>query len=94
MGLDQSSVIYKPFPAVFGWRGLFVLQQRRFRKSPEGLYQIYTYSDPNVGATIDVMNGTPDYIRQAQLSQEELDGYILSTFGAATALLGMLTDKS
>ncbi|MGN0372843.1 MAG: insulinase family protein [Enterocloster sp.] len=100
----DPSVKGRYFPFLTMASDQYIIPEIRFRmgayssggsvKVRQGLYQIYTYSDPNVGATIDVMNGTPDYIRQAQPSQEELDGYILSTFGAATAPLGMLTDKS
>lgn len=65
-----------------------------FTNVHQGICQMYTYSDPNVGETVDVMNGTADRIEREELTQEELNGYILSAYGDATAPVGYLTNKT
>lgn len=45
---------------------------------------IYSYSDPNVKTTFDILENLPDYIDIQEISQEELDGYILTTYAQMT----------
>ena len=53
------------------------------------LFYVYTYSDPNLGESLDVFSGLGDYLREEDISQEELDGYILGAYGEATRPLGI-----
>lgn len=55
----------------------------------EQLFYLYTYSDPNLGESLDVFSGLGDYLREADISQEELNGYILGAYGEATRPLGI-----
>lgn len=57
--------------------------------STEPVFYEIAYSDPNVGKTIDVYRGTKDFM-DADLTQDELDSYIIkaySNFTAPTKLL-------
>ena len=55
-----------------------------------GLYTI-SYRDPNVTETFDVYEGIADYFRDLDLSQEELDGYILSSYSYYAAPEGEIS---
>lgn len=68
-----------------------------------GAYAI-SYRDPNIRETFAVYEGIPDFIRELDQDQEELDGYILSAYsvyakaegalsGAKTAALNTLTGE-
>lgn len=50
----------------------------------------YSYRDPNVKETIDIIKGEADYLESMELTQEDLDGYILSTYGVVTGPEGSL----
>lgn len=50
----------------------------------------YSHSDPCVAETIDVFEGQADAMEALALTQEELDGYILSAYGVATMPKGRL----
>ena len=54
----------------------------------QGFLYSYTYQDPNVEKTIEAMKALPDALEQLQITEEELDGYILNTYASATAPLG------
>ena len=65
---------------------------------------IITYRDPNVAESFDVMDGLADYVADLDISQEELDGYILSAYntyakpegelsGAVSAILSRLSEE-
>ncbi len=55
-----------------------------------GLAQ-YSYSDPNVGRTLDTFEGTGDAIRGLKLTEEDLNGYILYTLSATQIEHGILS---
>lgn len=57
-----------------------------------GLLLIYSFSDPCVGKTLDVFRGFPDYLDTADITEEDLNGYILSAFASAD-LPGGIMDK-
>ena len=51
----------------------------------------YSYSDPNVGVTIDVFDGTGDAVRELELTDEDLDGYKLYTLSTTGLEYGVLS---
>ena len=51
----------------------------------------YSYSDPNVGVTIDVFDGTGDAVRGLELTEEDLDGYKLYTLSTIGLEYGVLS---
>ena len=51
----------------------------------------YSYSDPNVGVTIDVFDGTGDAVRELELTEEDLDGYKLYTLSTTGLEYGVLS---
>lgn len=57
-----------------------------------GLVIQYSYSDPNVGKTLDTFDGTADFLMKEKIDEKELDGYILNTFGSVTTPSGVLGD--
>lgn len=54
-----------------------------FADSLEQIY-VYTYADQKAAATVDVFLGMVDALEQMELTQEELDGYIISAYSVAT----------
>lgn len=56
------------------------------------LKKIYTfsYSDPQVADTVAVIDGEADALAAMELTQEDLDGYILSAYSNVTYPLGNL----
>ena len=52
----------------------------------------YTYSDPNVKDSIDVLEGIPDYIKTAELDEENFKGYVLKAYGDETKANGIWND--
>lgn len=56
-----------------------------------GAMLMYSYSDPNAAETIKVFEGTADYIADMELTQEDLDGYILIAVATSGMARGVLT---
>ncbi len=44
-------------------------------------FSFVSYRDPQVGGTLDVYDKTSDFLRQANLDQQELDKLVIGTFG-------------
>ncbi|MBQ1316639.1 MAG: insulinase family protein [Lachnospiraceae bacterium] len=59
--------------------------------SEDGGIYVVSYRDPNVAETFDVYAGMADFADSLELSQEELDGYILSSYAYYAAPEGPLT---
>lgn len=55
----------------------------------EKCVQFYSHSDPNVGATLDVFAGADEYLKDMEISQVELNSYILNAFGDLTTPRGI-----
>ena len=51
---------------------------------------LISYRDPNIKETFDVFAGIPGFLRNAAITQDELDRYILSAFGSGTLPSGEL----
>lgn len=60
---------------------------------PLNSIDLWTSSDPNVGATLDVWDEMGDYLRKADISQEEMNGYILGAYGYATQPYGIFDSQ-
>ena len=58
--------------------------------SDTGLYLI-SYRDPNIQATFDVYDSIPQYLAGFELTQTDVDGYILSTYSALAKPSGELS---
>lgn len=56
-----------------------------------GAMLMYSYSDPNAAQTVNIFEGTADAIAGMELTQEDLDGYILTAVSAANMARGVLT---
>lgn len=54
-------------------------------------FMLVSYRDPNIKETFEVYQGLPDFVRNLNLSQEELDRYILQAFSSYTAPQGELS---
>lgn len=52
----------------------------------------YSYMDPNVKKSIEVFEGISDYVKDAELTEEEFKGYILTAYGNANLKEGLWTD--
>ena len=52
---------------------------------------LYSYSDPNVGKTVEIYENLGESLKNIQMSQEDLNGYILNTLGSAGLQSGVLT---
>lgn len=92
---------YAPFLAAVSDR--YIIPKARFQMgaySAESYFDsemvspiVYTYSDPNVGKTLQLFEGIEDYLKGADLSQSDLDGYILSTLGFENRSYGELSQR-
>lgn len=56
----------------------------------EGLMILYSVNDPNAAATIDVFEKTTDAIENLELTEEDLDGYILAAVAISHGNRGVL----
>ena len=52
---------------------------------------VVSYRDPNIGETFRVYEDLPDFLTELEMDQEELDGYILSTYSRYAASQGELS---
>lgn len=55
------------------------------------LFSLFSSSDPAAGQTVSAMRRLPDALRAMRITQEELEGYILETYGMATPPAGPVT---
>ena len=53
-------------------------------------FMLVSYRDPNIKETFEVYAELPEFIKNTNITQEELDRYILKAFGASTATAGEL----
>lgn len=90
----------KFFPFVMALSDRYIVPQLRFQALAYGAamahsYELkhiytYTYSDPNVADTAAVIDGEADALAAMELTQEDLDGYILSSYSYMTSPTGEL----
>lgn len=88
------------FPFVMALNDRYIVPKIRFQglaySASMGQYRdlkkIYTfsYSDPQVADTVAVIDGEADALAAMELTQEDLDGYILSAYSNVTYPLGNL----
>ena len=55
------------------------------------VFGYYSYRDPKVAETFDVYASSGDFLRNLEMSESELEGYITSVYGDLTAPVGPLT---
>lgn len=58
----------------------------------QGCLYAEVYSDPNVRATLDALKAMPEALRDMEITQADLDGYILNAYSIATSPVGMLNE--
>ena len=56
-----------------------------FRRTQEGLQQFWSYRDPSIDATLERYDATADWLARWDATQEEMDGYVVSTVAAHDA---------
>ena len=56
----------------------------------KGQMLLYSYSDPNVGETLEVFDGLGEALAGLELTQEDLNGYILNSISNAARTKGVL----
>ena len=91
---------YLPF--WYALSDLYTVPTFRFKL---GAYTAYSYhqwasgclstlvtSDPNVRATVEALAAMPDALESMTLTEESLDGYVLSAYSTATSPHGMLNE--
>ena len=54
-------------------------------------FMVVSYRDPNIKETFDVYKGLPEFVKNFEITQEELDRYILKAFSSYTATTGELS---
>ncbi|MDD3336225.1 MAG: insulinase family protein [Eubacteriales bacterium] len=52
---------------------------------------LYTYRDPNLTETFAVFDALPEYLRTAEITQEQVDRYIIGSYGNLMTAQGKLT---
>lgn len=57
----------------------------------EDYWMLYAYRDPNIVQTFDVLDQLPDMIRDVEIDQETLDGYIMNAYSAYAMPQGALS---
>ena len=57
-----------------------------------GMISLYSYSDPNAAATLEVFDGIEEFIAEMDLTQEDLDSYILTSLSSFGQSVGVLQE--
>nr|MCR4745142.1 insulinase family protein [Lachnospiraceae bacterium] len=52
-----------------------------------------TFTDPNAADSLEALNAGRDYLETAEITEDELKGYILNAYGTATQPSGLWTDE-
>lgn len=77
----------------------YMLPQLRNALGAYGAYSIfgpshvgfYTYRDPNLERSYEIFAGLPEFLRTADLTQEDVDGYIIGRYSSISRPFGLLT---
>lgn len=78
---------------------MILLPELRFRNNAYGAYNViapdisylYTYRDPHVAQSYEVFRTVPEKLRNLELTKEQLDGYITSTYSSLVTPRGPIT---
>jgi len=97
---DKMSTGYngKYFPIALLINDLYLTPQLRY---VNGVYTVLaefnrdafytlTYRDPNIAETFEIYNGLPEFVKNIDITQDELDRYILNAYSSCTATAGEL----
>ncbi len=57
----------------------------RLSISNTGEVDMSTYRDPNLGKSLDAFKGIVNFLKNLNISKEEINGYIITTFGSIDA---------
>ncbi|WP_408071550.1 insulinase family protein [Butyrivibrio sp. JL13D10] len=95
---DRDDFKGEYIPFIYAANDKYVIPNIRFKMGaysaaayasvPTGFLIGMSYSDPNVKATIDVLKGMDDFIGTADLTEEELKGYILLAYADLNSSIG------
>ncbi|MCR5136257.1 MAG: insulinase family protein [Oscillospiraceae bacterium] len=98
--MEDPEFLGSYLPFYYAFQDTYVIPTLRFRLGAYGANCVYewdlgtlftiVYSDPNVKVSVDAMRAMPEAIREMQLTQEELDGYILKAYSKANEPEGVL----
>ncbi len=55
------------------------------------MISVYSYSDPNAAETVKVLSEMPDALEKMELTEEDLNGYILNSLSSASGAVGVLS---
>ncbi len=53
--------------------------------------QLYSYSDPNLSRSYEIFSGLPEYLRSENLTQDDIDNYIIGAYSALSRTQGQNT---
>ena len=100
--MDDTDFTGNYLPFWYALSDLYTVPTFRFRLGAYSAYSahqwgqgcLYTlvYSDPNVRATVDALADIPEALNSLELTEESLDGYILSAYSTATMPQGVLNE--
>lgn len=89
---------YVPFISMISDK--YIVQKLRFEMGAysalayavpgKGFFGLYSCNDPNGKESLKVMESAGDYLEGADITKEELDGYILSAYSDATLPMGAI----
>lgn len=97
---ENSEFSGKYIPFMLAASDLYIVPKLRFQmgaysggvsfSADNGGLIMYSYSDPNASETLKVFEGTADAITEMELTQKELDGYILTAVSSSIISRGVL----
>ena len=90
-------------PYIYAANDKYTVPQIRFQlgaysagsyvRTRTGEIMSYTYSDPNVKNSIDVLTALPEYVKTAELTEDDFKGYALTAYSDATSGTGIWSDS-
>ena len=99
--LDDADFLGSYLPFWYALSDLYTVPTFRFQLGAYGGYNFYEsqgylttriYSDPNVRATVEALDRMPQALYDMELTEENLNGYILKAYSDMTSPQGVLKD--
>jgi Zn-dependent M16 (insulinase) family peptidase len=95
MGTEYNG---KYIPIVLMINDIYLTPQLRYNngvytvlaEASRDLLMMLTYRDPNIKETFDIYKGVPDFVKNINITQEDLDRYILNAYSTYTSTSGEL----
>ena len=98
----QEGFLGRYIPFLIAAEDLYILPKLRFQMNAysagqivdlyDGYIALYATGDPNAAATLEVFDGIEEFIANMELTQEDLDGYILTSFSSFGQSVGVLQE--